>query len=44
MEEDDLLGEDLYQEQDLRHKLQKGFEGEGSSRFARGATNSNRNF
>ena len=32
MEEDDLLGEDIHREQDLRMKLQRGSGGEGSSR------------
>jgi hypothetical protein len=38
MEEGDLLGGDFYQEQDLRQKLQQGFEGEGNRRHTRGGT------
>lgn len=44
MEEDDLLGGDLYQEQDLHQKLQRGLEGEGTSRQTRGVNNSGRGF
>lgn len=44
MEEDDLLGGDLCQEQDLHQKLQRGPEGEGFNRQPRGANNFGRGF
>lgn len=37
MEEDDLLGGDLYHVQDLRYKIQWANEGEGNSNLLRGA-------
>jgi len=36
MEEDDLLGGDLYQGQDLRHKLHWANDGEGNSNLPKG--------
>jgi hypothetical protein len=39
MDEDDLLGGELRQEQDLRQKLQRSADGEGNDRQYRGGNN-----